>query len=132
MGSVGPFQWWMANIDLMGLCHVVTIMASGIVIFSKSARGSSVVVALLTSVLFTSLGVPYFSINQSWQWTSLALLSAGIGFGCLTLAMTAMKVSEVIQSRLVTAAAQGPMGNLPPVGGDQGPEGHNGPSGSGD
>lgn len=111
----GPFAWWLANMDLMVLCHFISFMASGIVIFLRSVRGTSVIVALLSSSLFTALGVPTLSIDYSWHWTTLMLFSAALGFGSLTLALTAIKVSETLQRRAIEGAATWGEGRLPPV-----------------
>ena len=101
---IGPLVWWKANVDLMVFCLVIAFTASGIAIFLKNARGSSIAVALLSSFLFVSLGIPFLAIEYKWYWTSLAITSALIGFGSLTLAWTAMKVSTVIQNKFVDDA----------------------------
>jgi hypothetical protein len=104
MGSNGPFIWWGTNLDLMAVCQGTALIASGIVIFIKEARASSVVVALLTSILFTGVGVPYVAIHMQWEWTGLSMLSAGFGFGSMTLAYSAMRVAEVLQKRAESMA----------------------------
>lgn len=105
MGADGPFVWWAAHLDLMALCQVISFIASGIAIFLKNARGSSVAVAFLSSLLFTSLGIPFLSIQYAWQWPTLSVVSAGIGFGSLTLSYTAMRIAEILQKRAEKGAA---------------------------
>lgn len=102
----GPFQWMQANVDLMVFCLVISFVAAGITIFLKTARGSSVVVALLSSFLFTSLGVPYMAIQHSLPWTHLSLLSAVIGFGALTLPLGAIRIAETLQKKGEDAAVK--------------------------
>ena len=104
MGSTGPLVWWGSNLDLMAVCIGTALIASGIVIFIKAARASSVFVALLSSILFTMVGVPYFAIHQQWEWTTLSILSAGFGFGSMTLAYSAMRIAETLQNRAESAA----------------------------
>lgn len=103
-GSIGPLLWWRTNVDLMVFCMVIAFTASGIAIFLKNARGSSIAVALLSSFLFVSLGIPFLAIEYKWYWTSLAITSALIGFGSLTLAWSAMKLSTVIQNKFIDDA----------------------------
>lgn len=101
-----PFTWWSANLGLMVFCHVIALIASGIVIFTNHARVSSVITALLSATLFTALGIPYMSIEHKWVWTSLLGLSAVFGFGSMSLAYTAIRISETLQRRAETAASK--------------------------
>lgn len=102
MGSAStPLAWYVANIDLMVLCWLVSAAAAGITIFLDKARGSSVVVAILAAFLFTSLGVPTLAIRYGWYWSDLAMVSAIIGFGALTLAFTARRISSALQERVI-------------------------------
>lgn len=103
--TIGPLAWYQMNTDVMVFCLVVSFISSGIAIFLKNARGSSVAVSLLSSLLFVSLGVPYMSINYHWAWTSLATFSMIAGFGSLTLAWTLLRIATMLQGKAETGLA---------------------------
>lgn len=98
----GPLEWYRLNTDLMVFCLLISFVASGITIFLKNARGSSVAVSLLSSFLFVSLGIPSLAIRYKWYWTDLALCSAIIGFGSLTLAWTFIRIAGTLQRKAET------------------------------
>lgn len=99
MNSNRPLEWFIANYDGMLLALIATFSAATATAMLRGARGTTILIGLLSAFMFTGMGVPLVAINWGLHWAWWPVLGGLIGLTSLSLMWFAIKFADRIANR---------------------------------
>jgi hypothetical protein len=89
-----PLQWFLENVDAMGLALFATLSTAMISAFLKGHRGVMFLVGLLSAFMLTGMSVPIAAIYWSLHWAWWPVIGCGIGLTSLSLMWFAIRFAD--------------------------------------
>jgi hypothetical protein len=94
-----PLDWLVANFDGMLLALIATFSAATATAMLRGARGTTIVIGLLSAFMFTGMSVPVAAIHFGLHWVWWPVLGGAIGLTSLSLMWFAIKFADRVQQR---------------------------------